>query len=594
MVDPTPSDYNLTYLRERWERDRSSRIFLQLAEEYRRRGLHAEALEVLETGLGFHPGYLAAQVALGRCRLEAGQPEVAVKVLERVLSQDPTQAVATRLLAESWLQLGDEDRAQAAIDRCRLIGIPPSELVGLDQRMAAARRAARERWSEPARPTPVPPAPAPAVREESFEETSLPWRDAEPEAAEPVPPKALPPRTRGDELRADAPPAVTGRRDEPPAHVPAEVAAASPPPSPGPAAGSPPGPAAVASEDVFRIPVRARAPIVLPLRPGVERRLAGARGSDPFGRMAAPRPRPRDGGEIFRLLPSPEPLSAAAAGASPLAPAPLVAAAAPPSAPAPPPPPAQTVRWWESSVAPAMAAAAPPPAAPSPQPPPPAPPPAAASPPSPAAPRPLAPARWWERPAEPEAPAEPVRSPGGPGAAAAAPPVTERPPPVPEETVAAVSSAPTAAPAPAVHAPPPAPPERPPLAAQRSALADTPGVELQASGTLEVPPELRPSDPGTATLGELYLRQGYVREAEEIFKQVLARDPENEAALSGLEAIGRRRAHRLTAAELVGGEPEAEVRGLTARKIQLLTRYLRALRAGEGRGTGRDVPGTAQ
>src|SRR6185295_7232569 len=149
MVDPTPSDYNLTYLRERWERDKSSRIFLQLAEEYRRRGLHAEALEVLETGLGFHPGYLAAQVALGRCRLEAGQPEAAVKVLERVLTQDPTQAVATRLLAESWLQLGDEDRAQAGIDRCRLIGIPPSELVSLEQRLAAARRATRERW-EPA------------------------------------------------------------------------------------------------------------------------------------------------------------------------------------------------------------------------------------------------------------------------------------------------------------------------------------------------------------------------------------------------------------------------------------------------------------
>ena len=123
-------------------------------------------------------------------------------------------------------------------------------------------------------------------------------------------------------------------------------------------------------------------------------------------------------------------------------------------------------------------------------------------------------------------------------------------------------------------------PAAPPPAAARSPLAASPGVELQPSGTL-VHPELRPSDPGTATLGELYLRQGYVREAEEIFKQVLARDAENEAALAGLEAIGRKRAQKLTAADLIAGDEEGgEVRGLTARKIQLLSRYLGKLRRG--------------
>ena len=80
-----------------------------------------------------------------------------------------------------------------------------------------------------------------------------------------------------------------------------------------------------------------------------------------------------------------------------------------------------------------------------------------------------------------------------------------------------------------------------------------------------------------------------MREAEEIFKQVLARDAENEAALAGLEAIGRRRAQKLTAAELIAGD-DSEVRGLTARKIQLLTRYLGKLR----RGPGSDVPRTSQ
>ena len=38
----------LTQLRSRWESDPSSRIFLQLAEEYRHQGRVREALEVLE------------------------------------------------------------------------------------------------------------------------------------------------------------------------------------------------------------------------------------------------------------------------------------------------------------------------------------------------------------------------------------------------------------------------------------------------------------------------------------------------------------------------------------------------------------------
>jgi hypothetical protein len=115
-------------------------------------------------------------------------------------------------------------------------------------------------------------------------------------------------------------------------------------------------------------------------------------------------------------------------------------------------------------------------------------------------------------------------------------------------------------------------------------------VELQPSGALPAP-ELRPSDPGTATLGELYLRQGHLGEAQKIFHQVLERDPDNEVALRGLEAIARRRTAALTAPELLGGE-EPQVKGLTSRKILLLQRYLQQLRAGAARQTesGKHVP----
>jgi tetratricopeptide (TPR) repeat protein len=556
MVDPTPSDYNLTYLRERWERDRSSRIFLQLAEEYRRRGLHAEALEVLQTGLASHPGYLAAQVALGRCRLEAGQAEEAVKVLEKVLTQDPTQAVATRLLAESWLQLGDEDRAQSAIDRCRLIGMSPSEAVALEQRLAAMRRAARERWAESPAVAPEPVEPPPTLA--AVEETPLPWAEAEaeikpepepePAPAAPAPPTFSPPQVS----RVAAAPA-------PPAPVPAPVrAAAAVTSAPAIAAAAQAAPAeapsvAAAPSQPFNLPPRPRG-VVLPLRPLAERSLVGGR-RDPFGAAARLRSQLGARGEIFRLLPPPVPEAAAPAAELPSAPE-----LAAPQAPAPPPAPVRE--------APAPRAVE------------------AVAPPKPAA------ARWWDRPAEPAASAPPTIAPvvssPPPAAPVAAPAarVSVAPLPPPEIEIAAPRSEVAAAPEPVPAPPTTTPPTAAPIA--RSPLAETPGLEIQASGALEVP-ELRPSDPGTATLGDLYLRQGYVREAEEIFRQVLSRDADNEAALAGLEAIGRRRAQKLTAAELLTGEEEKEVRGLTARKIQLLTRYLRALKRGAGH-----VPGTAQ
>ncbi len=636
MVDPTPSDYHLTYLRERWERDRSSRIFLQLAEEYRRRGMHPEALEVLETGLSFHPGYLAAQVALGRCRLEAGQADEAVKVLERVLTQDPTQAVATRLLAESWLQLGDEDRTQATIDRCRLIGIPPSELMGLEHRLAAARRAGRERRHEPAVAPPAAPLAAPPIALEPAEPADdLAWQettriDLAPAAAV-VAAREQAPRPPADAKEAPlmAEVVVQAAGEIPPSPLavpppPTSTSTPTLPPSLPPTLPPTPAPISPTAVDaVFSLPPPSSRAVVLPLRPGGDRRLTVAHVGDPFGSLARSRQRTGTPSEIFRLLPRPIPGAAAVTQAD---------AAAAPSEAAPPlaPPVALGAAGvpvagtlGASGLGPAADAA--PEVAASPEsaaagslgltpaavePPLPEQPPTATS--ERAAQRPAratapSPARWWDRPpetpaagaampAEPPAPPQKATAPGR-----ATPPPFEAP--APGATPAtSVASEPLGAPAPpsfpipaaaaplAPTAPTAPPPSAPAPSPRRSPLADAPGIELQPSGIV-ANPELRPSDPGTATLGELYLRQGYIHEAEQIFKQVLARDAENEAALTGLETIGRRRAQKLTAAELLAGGEVSEEKallGLTARKVQLLTRYLRTLR----RGAGNDVPRT--
>jgi hypothetical protein len=139
----------------------------------------------------------------------------------------------------------------------------------------------------------------------------------------------------------------------------------------------------------------------------------------------------------------------------------------------------------------------------------------------------------------------------------------------------------------------------PPPGALAASVAPTPvtdaeGAEVQPEGALPAP-ELRPSDPGTATLGELYLRQGHLREAGEIFHQVLERDPENETALRGLESIARRRTAELQAADLLP-EEQPQVRGLTSRKILVLQRYLRRIRAAASGGgdPGDHVPRAAE
>ncbi len=107
----------LEQLETRWANDPESRIFLQLAEEYRRGGRAADAIPVLEKGLEHHGNWIGAQVCLGRCRLETGNPVGAAACLEAVVRKDPTQLMAYRLLVEAYIDLHD---AESATDRLQL------------------------------------------------------------------------------------------------------------------------------------------------------------------------------------------------------------------------------------------------------------------------------------------------------------------------------------------------------------------------------------------------------------------------------------------------------------------------------------------
>jgi tetratricopeptide (TPR) repeat protein len=87
-------------LRRRVEKDPTSIAFAQLAEEYRRIGDYNEAVKACRAGLTRHPGYVSAQVTLGRALMELGEYDEARRELEAVLQVAPDNLAAIRALAD--------------------------------------------------------------------------------------------------------------------------------------------------------------------------------------------------------------------------------------------------------------------------------------------------------------------------------------------------------------------------------------------------------------------------------------------------------------------------------------------------------------
>jgi tetratricopeptide (TPR) repeat protein len=217
----------LTQLRGRWQSDPSSRVFLQLAEEYRHLGRLKEALEVLEAGLREHPGYLSALVAKGRCLLELGEAARSRVVLERVVQQDATQMVANKLLVRAYLETGDAERARQKLDLYTLLNDRDPEIDELDRRVAAMSRPPLASDG----PRPEEPAERPRM------DSSLPPEEGLHPATPPSPSRSGAPAAAADIFDLGAPPPGAAAASTPTAAGSADVFDLSlPPPAAAPSA----------------------------------------------------------------------------------------------------------------------------------------------------------------------------------------------------------------------------------------------------------------------------------------------------------------------------------------------------------------------
>lgn len=98
-------------LREKIGKDPNSKLFIPLAEEYKKAGMFDDAIDVLIKGLKRQPGYMSAHVSLGKIYFGRGMLEEARTEFERVISTIPDNLYAHKKLAEIYSDLGDRDRA---------------------------------------------------------------------------------------------------------------------------------------------------------------------------------------------------------------------------------------------------------------------------------------------------------------------------------------------------------------------------------------------------------------------------------------------------------------------------------------------------
>ena len=99
-------------------KEKMSRSFIPIAEEYMKSGMFDEAIAVLKEGLQTYPNYLGARVSLGKAYLEKGMIHEAIREFEFVVQLSPDNLFAHRKLVSLYKDL---ERFDDAIKGCETL-----------------------------------------------------------------------------------------------------------------------------------------------------------------------------------------------------------------------------------------------------------------------------------------------------------------------------------------------------------------------------------------------------------------------------------------------------------------------------------------
>lgn len=143
-------------LKEKVDKDPNSKLFVPLAEEYKKEGMLDEAIAVLLKGVEKQPGYMSARVSLGKIYVEKEMLKEAQAEFEQVIRSIPDNLYAHKKLADIYRATGDAPQAISAyktvlklnaMDEEALISL--SELEGIDLQKASTPKPAEQQAAEP-------------------------------------------------------------------------------------------------------------------------------------------------------------------------------------------------------------------------------------------------------------------------------------------------------------------------------------------------------------------------------------------------------------------------------------------------------------